>query len=238
MTDQHAFPFPVRELANDRVKLTPFLAERHAGAFVSSCAPHPELYAHMPLGPFTTTSEFIEKFLVEWPQKVSGWVTFAVIDKTLPPSAEDDEGGLAGMMSYIRTSGAHLSTEIGGVVTLPAYHRTHVTSNAAGLLMQYALNGVEDGGLGLRRVEWLTSSVNTASLRVAERLGFRRDGVFRWHYLYLDGAKNHKIGNGRALPPGSPEGHLGRDTVVLSVCWDDWEEGVKEKVEAVMARTK
>ncbi|KXX74380.1 putative N-acetyltransferase YoaA [Madurella mycetomatis] len=192
----------------------------------------------MPLGPFATKSDFVSQFLVKWPREVPGWITLAVIDKTRPPSAEDDEGELAGMMSYLRTSTTHLSTEIGGIVVLPPYHRTHVTTNAVGLMLQFALGSVQNGGMGLRRVEWQTSTMNIASIRVAERMGFRREAVLRWHFVFPQGTKNNKIGNGRPLPPGSPDGDLGRDTVVLGLCWDDWEQEAREKVEEAMARTK
>ncbi len=177
-------------------------------------------------------------FLAKLTQMYHGAITYAVIDKTKPPSAEDDEGELAGMISYISTSTTHLSTEIGGVITLPAFHRTHVTSNAVGLLLEFALDSPMNGGLGLRRVQWQTSTVNTASLLLAERLGFKKEGVLRWCVVYRQGAHNGKIGNGRPLPPGSNEGDLGRHTVVLSVCWDHWADGGRGKVEQVMARTK
>ena len=151
---------------------------------------------------------------------------------------EDAEGALAGMVAFLRTSAMHLSTEIGGIVILSTFHRTYVTTNAVGLMLRCALAGVRDGGLGLRRVVWQASSMNAASIRVAERLGFRREGMLRWHYVFRNGVERHKVGNGRPLPPGSDEGDLGRDTVLLSLCWDEWEVGVREHVERAMARTE
>jgi RimJ/RimL family protein N-acetyltransferase len=210
-------------------------ADRHAQTFVDKSVSHPELYAHMPLGPFSSASDFTE-FLDKLAQWYAGCITFAIIDRTKPPSAEDDEGALAGMVSYIRTSTTHLSTEIGGVLILPEYHRTHVTTNANGLMLQYALDLPEDGGLGLRRVQWQTSTMNESSIRVAERLGFRREAVLRWHMIFRNGVKNQKVGNGRPLPPGSEDGDLGRDTVLLSLCWDDWGNGGRERVVEAMER--
>lgn len=70
---------------------------------------------------------------------------FAVIDKTRPPSPED-EGELAGTISYINTSKVNLSSEIGVVIILPEYQRTHVTTNAVGLLLQYAFAPPVEGG--------------------------------------------------------------------------------------------
>lgn len=45
-----------------------------------------------------------------------------------------------------------------------------------------------------------------------------------------------KVGNGLSVGEGRGEG-IGRDTAVLSVCWDDWENGTREKLQAVMDRT-
>ena len=188
------------------------------------------------MGPFATKADFIRTVL---DKTSAGWVIFAVIDKTRARSAEDDEGELAGTMAFINTSPAHLSTEIGFVLTLPQFQRTHVTTNAVGLMLQFALNSPQAGGLGFRRVEWRANSMNAASIHAAERLGFRRDAVLRWHFVFKDGVQRGKIGNGRALPPGSPAGDLGRDTVVLSICFDDWEDlGVRDQIRVAMERTK
>ncbi|KAK0649533.1 acyl-CoA N-acyltransferase [Cercophora newfieldiana] len=190
----------------------------------------------MSAGPYPTVLDFISNFLEKTSLPDPGMFTFAVIDKTRPPSAEDDEGQLAGMMSFASTSPVNLVTEIGYVMVLPAFHRTHVTTNAVGLMLKYALDGPYKGGLGLVRVHWQTSTANVASLKTAERMGFRREALLRWHMMFRDGVRKHKVGNGRALPPGSNEGDVGRDTVVLSLCWDDWEQGGRERVEKIMAR--
>jgi RimJ/RimL family protein N-acetyltransferase len=92
--------------------------------------------------------------------------------------------------------------------------------------------------MGLRRVQWKANTENAASIRVAERLGFRKEGVLRWHFVFPDGLQTGKSGNGRALPKWSPKSDLGRDTVVLGICWDDWEDGAQEVVRAAMAREK
>lgn len=190
----------------------------------------------MPSGPFATEAEFA-LFLQEKSLADPTFLTLAIIDKTQPPSAEDDEGALAGMMSFFDTSTVHLSAEIGYVVTLPPFRRTHVTTNAVGLMLQYAFAAEDVGGMGLRRVQWKANSANAASIRVAERMGFRKEGLMRWHMVFRDGVAKGKVGNGRPLPKGSRDGDVGRDTVVLGLCWDDWEEGVTETVSEVMGRT-
>ena len=212
-----------------------FQSARHASAFFRATSAHPDIYAHMPSGPFMTEADFA-KFLDERANPNPAWLTLAVIDKTQPPSTEDDEGALAGMMTFFDTSAEHLSAEIGYVVTFPQFRRTHVTTNAVGLMLQYAFAGEDEGGMGLRRVQWKANAANAASIRVAERMGFRHEGVMRWHFVFRDGVSKGKVGNGRALPKGSREGDLGRDTVMLGLCWDDWEDGVREKVFRLMER--
>ena len=163
---------------------------------------------------------------------------YAVIDKTKPtPSpTNDQEGALAGVIGYLNSSVEHESTEIGFVIILPAFQRTHVTSNAIGLLLHYALDAPEQGGLGMRRVQWQANSVNGLSRKVAERMGFESEGVMRWHKIFKDGVARGKVGNGRGTPEGAEEGDLGRDTAIYRLCWDDWEDTGREKVRRVMGR--
>ena len=161
---------------------------------------------------------------------------FAVIDKTGPPTAEDAEGTLAGVIGYINSSVDHLLTEVGMAITLPPFQRTHVTSNAVGLMMQYALDPVEKGGLGLRRLQWQANSINAASRHVAEKMGFQFEGIMRWERVFRDAVKNVKASNGKDVPKGANEQHLGRDTAMYAMCWDDWENGGRKKVEEMMRR--
>ena len=44
------------------------------------------------------------------------------------------------------------------MVTLKKYHRTHVTTNSVGLLLQYCLDPPPHG-LGLRRVQWQANAL-------------------------------------------------------------------------------
>lgn len=168
-------------------------------------------------------------------------VAFAIFDKTR--GKEGGEGELAGMLGYTNTSPENLSTEIAFVLVLPPYRHTHVTSNAVGLLMHYALDLPSPlsgpGGLGLRRVVWQANAVNEASIRAAERMGFRMEGIKRWDRVFHDGLSKGKVGNGRDGRVGEGrEGDLGRDTAVLAICWDDWEGGGRERVDGVMNRRK
>ncbi|KAL0948310.1 hypothetical protein HGRIS_010901 [Hohenbuehelia grisea] len=228
------FCFPVRELENERVLLTPFIHTKHAETVFNAYSEDHSLFAHMPLGPYDTAKQFVDDFILGRIQSDPGMVAYAIYDKTHPsyPSPRSH----AGMIGYLHSSASDLQTEIGFVTVLPRFQRTHVASNAIGLLMFYALDLPSAGGLGLRRCVWMANSVNTASIRAAERMGFVKEGVLRWDRVWATGSE--KVGNGRELRNGDPrEGCLGRDSVVLSVCWDDWEGGVREKVQGVMNRT-
>ena len=57
--------------------------------------------------------------------------------------------------------------------------RTHVLTHAAGLVMRRILDMPEQGGLGLRRCQWKTTSLNLPSQNAAKRLGYTPEGVLR-----------------------------------------------------------
>jgi RimJ/RimL family protein N-acetyltransferase len=170
-------------------------------------------------------------------------ILFVIIDKTRTDEFHvDKDGAFAGTIGLLNTSVEHLSTEFGFVVIFPAFQRTHVTSNAIGLLMRYTLDLPNEGGLGLRRVVWQANAPNNASVRAAERMGFRKEALMRWDRVLEGGWEKGKVGNDRAMPNRGAEGgdgekqEMGRDTVTLSHCWDDWEEGGRDKVKSVMER--
>lgn len=159
---------------------------------------------------------------------------FAVFDKTKAHHVGD--GQLAGVIGFCEASAANLQAEIAFVLISPQFQRTHVTSNAIGLLLHYTLDIPIDGGLGLRRVVWKANSLNIPSIKAAERMGFTKEGVLRWHWVLPDGRQVG--GNGKPVRHGDPRPNaLGRDTVVLSLCWDDWEASGRAQVDAAMART-
>jgi RimJ/RimL family protein N-acetyltransferase len=57
-----------------------------------------------------------------------------------------------------------------------------VCTRALRLLVRYALDELE-----LHRVELITDPDNVASQRVAEKVGFQREGVMRAHLRHADG---------------------------------------------------
>lgn len=91
----------------------------------------------------------------------------------------------------------------------------------------------ETWGLNFRRVQWQANTLNTASIRAAERMGFVREGTLRWDRVLPPGKLgvndpgaqalalvSAAVGNGN----GNGDGKPGRHTAILAVCWDEWEE--------------
>jgi RimJ/RimL family protein N-acetyltransferase len=90
--------------------------------------------------------------------------------------------------------------------------------------------------LGLRRVVWQASELNKSSRRLAERMDFRFEGILRWDRVVSPHRK--EFGNGMEVRQGDPrEAFGGRHSVILAHCWDDWEQGGRKIVGAIMART-
>lgn len=240
MAQVSVFHFPLdTPIANDRVKLVPFDLDLHGAAFIAQSAGHPELYANMSFVPFATVSDLKASFAR--PDTIlslsnPAHTTLAIIDKTKGRSPEDPEGELAGMVGYINTSRPHLSSEVGAIVVLPEYQRSHVTSNTVGLMLQRAFAPETEGGMGLRRVQWHCSTANAASARVAERMGFEMVGRIPYHMKFPLGKRHGKLGNGKPLPPGSHPDDVWRDSFYYSLSWDVWEQEAREKAEKAMSR--
>lgn len=74
------------------------------------------------------------------------------------------------------------------------------------------------------RTEWRCSTVDEASIGVAETLGYERVGLIPYHVCFPQGSIMGKAGNGKPLPPGSDMEDLWRDTIVYSMTWERWEE--------------
>ncbi|KAF8841930.1 hypothetical protein BDN67DRAFT_900429, partial [Paxillus ammoniavirescens] len=109
------------------------------------------------------------------------------------------------------------------VVVFPKFQRTHLTTNACGLLLQYVLDISAFGGIGIRRVQWQASDKDHPSVPPAEKMGFKFEGVFRWDRVMPGDSR----GLGEAMfRRGDPT--LRRDSAILAMCWDDWEQEGRE----------
>lgn len=79
-----------------------------------------------------------------------------------------------GWLSYCDISQRDQAIEIGQIWFSPALQRTRAATEAVYLLMDHAFSV-----LGYRRLVWRCLADNVASLRAAERFGFRAEGTWR-----------------------------------------------------------
>ena len=194
----------------------------HGAQYWAGTKDHPELYDYLPWGPFASLPSFLD-YLDGRFHRSPQCLVLAVLDKTSPVRPSP----LAGLVGFLSADTTNLSVEVGILVCLPAFQRRRVTYAAVALLLQYALNRPTDGGLGLRRVQYQANTSNDQSVAFAAKMEFRLEGVARWQRV-LHG---HKPGNGLKNREGDPRaGTVGRDTAILSMCWDDWEEGKREAI--------
>jgi hypothetical protein len=112
------------------------------------------------------------------------------------PDARPDEYVFAGMLALICSSPSHLSIEPGWIIILPPFQRTHVLTHAAGLVIHYAMDLPSQGGLGLRRCQWTTTTLNLASQNAAKRLGFQYEGVLRAMWVLPPGKEGVRRASG------------------------------------------
>ncbi|KAI0030308.1 acyl-CoA N-acyltransferase [Vararia minispora EC-137] len=230
------FSLPIQNhlelLESDRVKLIPLIPRLHANLVVEQLTKAPEVLRWLPSRP-TTLEDFLP-FVERKFRRNPANILFLVLDKGRPDPAHPDlAGGIAGFISLIDTDPARMKTEIGWVVILPAFQRTYVTTHANGLLLRVCLELPDNGGLGLRRVQWCTHELNAKSAAAAQRLGFKMEGTLRWTTVLPEGME----GSGAQPRQGDPmEKNPGRGSVTLSMCWDTWEDGGRDHVHKLMER--
>jgi RimJ/RimL family protein N-acetyltransferase len=237
VSSSESFCFPVpSSFENARLKLTPWDTSLHSSSFFESAKPHPELFDYMPSGPYDSREAF-DSWFEELTQTPQSNIVFAIFDKT---RGNVVDSGFAGMIILVDASREQLATEI-GLIILSAFHRTHVTTNAIGLLLHWLLGPTSDPlggpiGLGFRRVYWTADIHNTRSIALAERLGTRPEAILRWARVLP--ADRVKLAKREKVRKGDPREECpGRDSARLAVCWDDWMNGGRDKVDKEMQRT-
>ncbi|KZW01208.1 acyl-CoA N-acyltransferase [Exidia glandulosa HHB12029] len=213
--------FPVKDLETDRLRLEVFNREKHIPLYWAALSTAPETNRYMPFLAIDSLEAAFAWYDRTFTNDTSGsralWATYDLSSSSSAPV-------FAGVIGLLNSSAENLMTEIGFVTTFPSFQRTHVNTHACGLLLKYCL-----GDLKLRRVQWQAHADNGPSRRAAERLGFKFEGIARWQRVLPADREGHKR-------PGDEE-RPGRHSVVLAVCWDDWEEpGFQEALQAKMDR--
>ncbi len=135
-------------------------------------------------------------------QDAGAALPFAIVEK--------QSGRAVGTTRFAHIRREHHSVEIGWTwIGLP-WQRTFVNTEAKYQLLQYAFER-----LGCLRVEFKTDVLNERSQRAIERIGAKREGVFRKHMI---------MGDGRV-----------RDSVYYAMTHDDW-PNAKAELERKMDR--
>ncbi|KAI0339870.1 acyl-CoA N-acyltransferase [Trametopsis cervina] len=227
-------PLDFATLETDRVKLVPFIPRLYAQAYLEHTLQHRALNEWYSAKPPSSLGEML--YLLETLRADPTYVPFAIIDKGRPDAAHPEwEGSFAGFIALTNVSAQNLAAEVGSVRIFPAFQRTYVTSTAVALLLRYCLEvpGAKPvSGLGLRRVQWGATKGHEASINAALRMGFKREGIIRWHKVVYNEDKE-----GPEPRAGDPMPEKRRsDTEMFSFCADNWEDGGREKVLALMER--
>ncbi|KAK6992445.1 gnat family [Favolaschia claudopus] len=169
-------PAPKTALATALVTVEPLVPLLHADQLSRAfCAPPsgcPDIWFYpYPKGkPFESKEETL--IYVEKQRLRTNLLTFAVVDKI--------SGELAGIMSLgCDPAQATLDVKLMGIKIFPKFRGTHVFKHGCFLLLSYALDPVEQGGLGLVRVGWRTPPQNVQSQKAAEKVGLSREGIMR-----------------------------------------------------------
>ena len=184
-------------LEGRHVRLEP-LAALHAPDLLLA-AQDDALWAYMPI-PRPRTLAAIEALIADAlaAQERGEQLPFAILER--------GSGVALGSTRYLDLRLEHRGLEIGWTWIAPAQQRTAVNSECKLLLLAHAFET-----LGCLRVQLKTDSRNLRSQAAIERLGARKEGVLRKHYVLWDGYV--------------------RDTVMYSITDEQWPE-VKARLSA------
>lgn len=159
-------PLPSREkMLGQYVVLEPLDIQKHVDQLYNCCCLEATdtLWTYMTYGPFESYESFRE-----WVQAFctrDDPLFFAIIDRATEK--------VTGAASYLRIKPEFGSIEVGHLLYTPQLQRTPAATEAMYLMMKHIFE------LGYRRYEWKCNSLNLASRRAAQRLGFSFEGVFR-----------------------------------------------------------
>jgi RimJ/RimL family protein N-acetyltransferase len=147
-------------------RLDPVDADRHARALHEAYSADVEgrNWTYLPYGPFESAEAYT--LAIESVQGRDDPMPFAIVDLASEQPV--------GMASYLNIVPAMGSMEVGAILYSPALQRNPAATEAMYLMMRRVFDE-----LAYRRYEWKCDSLNAASRRAAERLGFRFEGIFR-----------------------------------------------------------
>ncbi|KAJ7122551.1 hypothetical protein C8R43DRAFT_899823 [Mycena crocata] len=223
-------------MVSDLIIIQPSLhVDALSRAFCTPPADNPDIWFYpYPKGkPFESKQETL--VYVEKQRLRTNILTFAVTDKK--------SGELAGIMSLgCDHAQATLDVKLMGIKIFPKFRGTHLFIHGCYLLLSYALDSQDEGGLGLVRVGWRTPPENVQSQKAAEKAGLSREGIMR-RYLSTDAVcRCYEVSSN--LGPDSPypevlvpdgTGRMTEDAVVYSMTCYDWHtEGKRDRLRKML----
>jgi len=151
-------------------RVEPLDVARHARQLYDANALDPEgrMWTYLFSGPFSSFEEY--RAWLEPRPASDDPLFFAFVDK--------GRAQAVGTGAYLRIDTGNGVVEVGHLAFSPLMQRSPVATEAMYLMMKNAFE------LGYRRYEWKCDSLNAASRRAAERLGFTFEGIFRQAIVY------------------------------------------------------
>ncbi|KAL7412691.1 hypothetical protein BDY24DRAFT_392386 [Mrakia frigida] len=126
----HNCIFPIKELKTDKVIVTPFIPSLHAQAYLDGTKLDPfGIFRWLPWGPWNDLPTIL-RFLEEG-RKDKTVALFAVLDTSTGTPV------FAGVLKLYQCDLETLSAEIGNVLVLPPFRRTHVLTHALSLFLTW-----------------------------------------------------------------------------------------------------
>ena len=162
---------PARSVLDGRFcRVEPLDVARHARQLYDANALDPEgrMWTYLFSGPFSSFEEY--RAWLESRPASDDPLFFAFVDK--------GRAQAVGTGAYLRIDTGNGVVEVGHLAFSPLMQRSPVATEAMYLMMKNAFE------LGYRRYEWKCDSLNAASRRAAERLGFTFEGIFRQAIVY------------------------------------------------------
>jgi RimJ/RimL family protein N-acetyltransferase len=158
------------ELRDGEVVLRPWRFE-DVDAVAAACS-DPEIPRWIPWVPVPYTREHAEAYVQQCLEAGDDRYPLAIVDA--------GTGGAVGSID-LRLNSQSYRGHVGYWVAAPARGRG-ICTTALRVLSRWALQELE-----LQRLELITDPANLASQRVAEKVGYRREGVLRAHLRHPDG---------------------------------------------------
>ncbi len=146
-------------------RLEPLDPARHAEDLhrANSADERGRMWTYLPYGPFESLAAYRT-----WMEGVAGR------DDPMFLAVVDGAGRAVGVAALQRIDPGNGTIEVGHLAYSPALQATTAATEAMALMMRLVFEEV-----GYRRYEWKCDSLNAASRRAAQRLGFVYEGTFR-----------------------------------------------------------